>query len=533
MMNRSRRGILAVVMAAVAMLATAAVEPSDRGGGTLDHAIDSTDQYLARRQEFARAKAERIEARRHQLDRVGAGAEAAAMIDLGREFRRYNVDSAARYFTQAIDAAAVRGDSSTMKTAMLELAAVNPLRGIIKESVDMYDAIDSSSLRDSELTLYYDKGFDVYVTTAEFYNDDYHGNEYRRKALQFSDSLVSRLPEGSAEQLYYKGWSAMRRGDLPTALTELKSALGRSSFGEDLYARATASLADYYMNYVHDRDKAAYYLALSTMSDVAAGTKETTSLQRLGLDLYKRGDIVRAHRYMSVALENSIESGSKVRTLAEVNTFPVVSKAYRDRDYTRMRWLYVLVGVLTAAMIALAVMVWIIYRSKRRLASYRQQLTTSNMHKDAYINQILAICSSYIERIEELNRLIVRKVKTGQSQDLCRMVESGEMMREQSDKFLRSFDKALLSIYPDFVGQLNGLLRDDARFGEPSGSKLSPELRIAAFMRLGVDDSARIARLLGLSLNTVYTYRNKLRNRAKDRENFEADIEKIGNIAKL
>ncbi len=52
-------------------------------------------------------------------------------------------------------------------------------------------------------------------------------------------------------------------------------------------------------------------------------------------------------------------------------------------------------------------------------------------------------------------------------------------------------------------------------------------------MRLGVDDSARIARLLGLSLNTVYTYRNKLRNRAKDRENFEADIEKIGNIAKL
>lgn len=50
-------------------------------------------------------------------------------------------------------------------------------------------------------------------------------------------------------------------------------------------------------------------------------------------------------------------------------------------------------------------------------------------------------------------------------------------------------------------------------------------------MRLGIDDCARIAKFLGLSVNTVYTYRNKLKSRAADRDNFEADIMKIGNIS--
>lgn len=325
----------------------------------------------------------------------------------------------------------------------------------------------------------------------------------------------------------------MNRGDNTVALAELRAALDASEFGEDLYARVAASLADYYQTCADDKDKAAFYLALSSMSDVAAGTKETTSLQRLGLELYRRGDIPRAYRYMTQALDNSIESGSKIRTIADVNMLPVVSKAYKDKDSSRIRWLYVLVGVLSVAIVIMAVMVWMLYRSKRRISSYRSKLATTNMHKDAYISQILAICSSYIERIEELNRLIVRKVKTGQGQDLCRMVESGEMMRDQSDKFLRSFDEAFLSIYPDFANELNSLLRKDTKFAELSERRLTPELRIAAFMRLGVDDSARIARLLGLSLNTVYTYRNKLKNRAENRETFEDSIKRIGNQAKF
>ena len=49
-------------------------------------------------------------------------------------------------------------------------------------------------------------------------------------------------------------------------------------------------------------------------------------------------------------------------------------------------------------------------------------------------------------------------------------------------------------------------------------------------MRLGIDDSTRLSKFLGLSLNTIYTYRNKLKSRAVDRGSFEAEVKKIGLI---
>lgn len=525
MMNNANRHIVSAV-AVISLLLPLTAFARHPAPQTLDEAIDSTDWYLSRRHVFSAAKEKRI-ADLYVTDVHHSPKDAIA---LGQEYRRYNVDSAAFYFNNAINLAENDRDYATGRRAMLELAAINPLRGIIKESVDMFESVNPSELNKDELLTYFDKGFDVYVTTAAFYADNHLGQDYIRRALTYSDSLVRHLPAGSAHQLYHKGWNALHRGDLPTALSELHAALDQSSFGHELYARIAATLADYYQNYQRDPDKAAYYLALSSMSDIAAGTKETTSLQRLGLDLYRRGDISRAYRYLTAALDNSIESGSKIRSLAEINTLPVVSKAYNDKDASRIRLLYILVGVLTAVVIAFGVLSWITFRSKRRLAAYRARLTTSNNQKDAYINQILAICSSYIERIEELNRLVVRKVKAGQGQDLCRMVENGEMLREQSDKFLTTFDSAFLNIYPDFVERLNSLLRPDACFTSVCDGKLTPELRIAAFMRLGVDDSAKISRLLGLSLNTVYTYRNKLRNRAVDRDNFEYNLKNIGDI---
>ena len=530
-----RRAVVILSLYAISGVAdlTAAGHDVAQLSGGLDQAIVETDAYIGRSRDYSQRKLDRIAAAKDKLSKAENDLLPEIMLEVGREYRRYNVDSASQYFSSALRQADLYGDSAMKRVAMLELVAVNPLRGIIKESVDMFKTIDRESLTEEDRMTYFDKGFDLFVATAAFYADNPLGKEYVGKALTFSDSLVKYLPPGSAHQLYHKGWSAMNRGDNTVALAELRAALDASEFGEDLYARVAASLADYYQTCADDKDKAAFYLALSSMSDVAAGTKETTSLQRLGLELYRRGDIPRAYRYMTQALDNSIESGSKIRTIADVNMLPVVSKAYKDKDSSRIRWLYVLVGVLSVAIVIMAVMVWMLYRSKRRISSYRSKLATTNMHKDAYISQILAICSSYIERIEELNRLIVRKVKTGQGQDLCRMVESGEMMRDQSDKFLRSFDEAFLSIYPDFANELNSLLRKDTKFAELSERRLTPELRIAAFMRLGVDDSARIARLLGLSLNTVYTYRNKLKNRAENQETFEDSIKRIGNQAKF
>ncbi len=46
-------------------------------------------------------------------------------------------------------------------------------------------------------------------------------------------------------------------------------------------------------------------------------------------------------------------------------------------------------------------------------------------------------------------------------------------------------------------------------------------------MRLGISDTGRIAQILNYSVNTIYAYRNKLKNKAINRETFEADIQSI------
>ena len=100
-------------------------------------------------------------------------------------------------------------------------------------------------------------------------------------------------------------------------------------------------------------------------------------------------------------------------------------------------------------------------------------------------------------------------------------------MRQLSDKFFLSFDETFLDSFPGFVDSLNTLLEPDKQLALLPGRRLTPELRIAAFLRLGVTDSAKLSQVLGLSVNTIYTYRNRLRGRAIDRASFENDVRKI------
>ena len=118
----------------------------------------------------------------------------------------------------------------------------------------------------------------------------------------------------------------------------------------------------------------------------------------------------------------------------------------------------------------------------------------------------------------------------GQVDDLYKITKSGKFIEQQSAEFYTVFDDAFLHIYPTFVEQVNALLRPEEQIVLGEGEKLNSDLRILAFMRLGIDDTNRVAQILNFSVNTIYAYRNRLRNRAIDRATFEADIMKIGSF---
>jgi len=72
-------------------------------------------------------------------------------------------------------------------------------------------------------------------------------------------------------------------------------------------------------------------------------------------------------------------------------------------------------------------------------------------------------------------------------------------------------------------------LRPEERIKQPEKDKLTTPLRIFALIRLGINDSSKIAEFLHYSVNTIYNYRAKLRNGAiGDRNEFEKKVKELG-----
>ena len=58
------------------------------------------------------------------------------------------------------------------------------------------------------------------------------------------------------------------------------------------------------------------------------------------------------------------------------------------------------------------------------------------------------LCSSYIESLEDYNRMSKRKITAGQTEELLAYIKSGRIIEEQRHKFYDVFDDALLHIFP-------------------------------------------------------------------------------------
>ena len=268
---------------------------------------------------------------------------------------------------------------------------------------------------------------------------------------------------------------------------------------------------------------------MASLSDVYSGTLEGTALQQLGVELFSKDDISRAYRYLALSLHNAVESGSRIRALQTAEVYPIIAQSFKKQDETKLAWLTWLVVALIIALAVIVSSLIFLRKEMKKLNELKVKLSQANVTKDTYISQFLSLSSIYIEKLEEFHRVAKRKLKANQVNDLYSLLESEKMLAEQSQMFYKIFDNAFIHIYPTFVDEVNNLLVEDKRFELPE-MKLNTELRILAFLRLGIDDSEQIARFLGLSLNTIYTYRNRLKGRAKTRDTFDADVMKIGAI---
>ena len=168
--------------------------------------------------------------------------------------------------------------------------------------------------------------------------------------------------------------------------------------------------------------------------------------------------------------------------------------------------------------------------SNKALRNSNDELENTNTKRELMANAFIMLCYQYIERLENQRKLVIRKIKTNQQKELLSILSSSKRSTEESQNFLSQFDKIFLSLYPSFVNELNSLLIPEAQIELKEDNELTPSLRVAALVRLGVTESPKIAGILSYSLQTIYNYRSTLKNSAIDKEHFEENLQKLCSV---
>ena len=168
--------------------------------------------------------------------------------------------------------------------------------------------------------------------------------------------------------------------------------------------------------------------------------------------------------------------------------------------------------------------------SNKALRDSNDELKNTNAKRELMANAFIRLCYQYIERLENQRKLVIRKIKTNQQKELLSILSSSKRSTEESQNFLSQFDKIFLSLYPSFVKELNTLLTPEAQIQLKEDNELTPSLRVAALVRLGVTESPKIAGILSYSLQTIYNYRSTLKNSAIDKDHFEENLQKLCSV---
>lgn len=490
---------------------------------TLDRLVKEADSYDSRR----RTSIDSIKHRLVSLKRSDGIARWRIYQRLGDEYISFSSDSAVVYYTKAITQAQLLHDDSL--TILSHIGRINALAaaGIFAAAQYELDMIDTIAMpRDIDIE-HAKAGRQLYSYMASYVegHEELSPN-VALKLKHYSDFLLENMDPTDRFRQFLGYETLVSNGNYSEVGQKLEIMLKSLPKESNLYGRAAYQLAQVYL---HNGNEDAYArtLALAAESDILGSVKEGIALPELASWLYNSGDTRRAYDYINLSMRDAKSGNARMRTGMIASAITVIDTAYQDKIKSSRLWIFIM---LILAIVSLAVAVFqlrVLAKRKKRIADAQVKLRDFTRVQDSYIGHFIGLCASYSDKLNSMSKLVNRKISSGQADDLLKMVKSGKFAGEQSEDFFRHFDKVFLDLYPDFVFEINKLLRDDSKIMLKEDGNLTAELRIYAFVRLGVDESIKISKILHYSPATIYTYRNKMRNRAINRDSFDADVMRI------
>lgn len=456
-------------------------------------------------------------------------------------YRPYIYDSAMHYAMLNRELAECSGDAGNIAESKIAYSFILTGGGMYKEAIENLNSIKRSTVPGHLLPDYYLCYEQTYHHLSIYSEGTPFEHEYRAVSMNYVDSLRHVVADDS-EHYFALSRIYSTNGNRRMARAQLQDLLDRLEVGTHGYAIVSSTLADCYDESAEEHDQRKQYLILSAISDISSAVKEYVSLSNLAALLHAEGDVERAYNYGAISMEDANFYNARLRRIEMSKIYPIIDRAYKtelDRQNERLREYMLMISLLAALMFVLVLYVTkqtfelrkvrrALLESNDRLTETNKSLVEANRVKEEYLGRFLSMCSSYINRLERYRSTIHNKLTAGKAEEVRIMTRSTDAIEHEIKEFYRSFDKAFLRLYPNFIDDFNALLRPGERIEPKEGELLPTEIRIYALVRLGISDPASIARFLRYSANTVYTYRHKTRSKAINKETFEEDILNIG-----
>lgn len=487
----------------------------------LDRAITQRDLYTQRRVAIddsfksVLAQTEDIPSRIEILEK------------LSKRYIDFQVDSAIACSELARDLAYAAGLSSKARSMEATVCGYLTAQGQIAEAMTRFAAIDTTGMTLADKLVYLTSGTRLYMVASHFYPTGPQNELLTDKGRSYTEQYLRNAPYSSDTSRYMTALLMSLDGKPILMEANYKNMLVDRDVTDLFFPLAKQALGFLYLEQ-GNIDAAIACLSRALIAELTTGCRSGESAYTLAHELLKRGEVNRGRAVLQVALDNARESGWRIRTLQSAEIPSEVVDKFSRESSAKSIWGIILIIML---LIMTGVAVWLfvmLCRARSEVRELREEIRSADNKQSLYFNRFLKLCALYIEALENFTITARRKIKMKQVDELYKMINSGDVLDEQSKRFYEIFDSAFCHAYPKFVEQLNRLLLPDKKVSTTTPGTLTTELRILAFMRIGFDESSQIAKILSLSVNTIYTYRNRMRSRAISRDTFEDDIMKIG-----
>lgn len=552
--------------------------------------LERLDSIIDNREVFISNKEARLSEIKDALRRQQDERERFELLGrLFEEYHSFNADSAYAIMLQRLDLARKIGDNDLINSALLNKANIYNLVGMYTESLAVIDSMDIDELPDYLRPYYFHTARTVYGNMADFAAFAPEKEHYARLTDIYRDSLLATNDSASLFYTLIKADQLNVHNKPQEALRLLESYIANNDLSEHDKAICAWTLAESY-KLAGDTPNQKRQMAISAISDMKSAVMEYVSLRQLALLLYREGDLDRAYKYLTLAVEDAAKCNARQRIVELNDSYPMVNGIYVETVRNQKKTLERTIIIITIMSAILIFLLLFLLKQMRRLHESRRnveeanaklnemnsrltesndrlntlnaqltdsnaklnelnaQLTQSNVKlqeayrsiaeisqlKEVYISQYMEQSLAHIEMLDGYRKTIAKLVNSGKSDELKKFVKSTDIVDDQLKHFYEQFDKTFLSLFPDFVEKFNALLMPEEAIVPKRSGTLNTELRIFALIRLGITDSDKIATFLRYSLTTIYNYRTKVRNKARgDRNLLESEIAKIGSATEL